>query len=199
MVEYKKPRDAGSLALKDLRERMKLTQAQFAVQVLDTAVTTIARYETSHRPPGEVLLRLRSIARDRGYQDLAARMEHIWLEDVKRALGPEIMTYVMEGDSVLLVAALSGKRAPLTAETIIGILQQLKSDDENIRSNAELAIDNLVKAERKFDSPGSKDLNDAYRSLLSRASATFTFHGSPDAHAELGTPKRRAPVKEKKP
>jgi hypothetical protein len=46
MSEHRKPRDAASDALIALRTAMGKTQAAFAVEVLKTAVTTIARYET---------------------------------------------------------------------------------------------------------------------------------------------------------
>jgi len=75
-----KKRDEASETLIALRRAMGMTQAQFAVVVLETAVTTVARYETSHPPQHELLLRLANIARQHGHDDLYGRFNFLYLK-----------------------------------------------------------------------------------------------------------------------
>lgn len=56
-------------AIKDLREALGQTQQQFA-QTLGTAVTTIARYETGRNPTGQILIRLKDLAREHKQENL---------------------------------------------------------------------------------------------------------------------------------
>lgn len=58
-----------SVALINLRKALGETQQQFAAR-LGTAITTVARYETSHPPSGAVLQKLALIALDAGLEDL---------------------------------------------------------------------------------------------------------------------------------
>jgi hypothetical protein len=56
-------REAASKAVISLRAALNQTQAEFAVTTMKVAVTTVARWETTHPPTGETLLRLKQIAR----------------------------------------------------------------------------------------------------------------------------------------
>jgi transcriptional regulator with XRE-family HTH domain len=100
--------DPGSLALVSLRKEMRMTQQEFAVQVLDSALTTISRYESGNPPPrGPVLIRFRDIAREQGLMGLADQFQAVWLQDAHKILGPEVATLVKEEDeSGFLVASL---------------------------------------------------------------------------------------------
>jgi transcriptional regulator with XRE-family HTH domain len=83
-----------SEALVELRRAMNMSQAQFAVLVLDVAITTVARYETSHAPEGDLILRLARIAEDRArasakgtaeqlaFVRLGSRFRELYLKDV---------------------------------------------------------------------------------------------------------------------
>ena len=91
------PRDTASTALVALRTAMGKTQQQFAVEVLKTAITTVARYETSHPPRGEVLLRLATIANEAAHGrplkvaepllELAGVFHGLYFEEVLRNFG----------------------------------------------------------------------------------------------------------------
>jgi transcriptional regulator with XRE-family HTH domain len=80
--------DPASVALVLLRKHMKMTQQEFAVQVLEGAITTVSRYETGNPPPrGDVLLRLAAVARDHGRPDLARIFTRVWVENLPAIVG----------------------------------------------------------------------------------------------------------------
>lgn len=62
MKEHEKQRNVACKAVSALRKAMRLTQTEFAVDVLRMAVSTVARLETSTPPQPDVLLRLAGIA-----------------------------------------------------------------------------------------------------------------------------------------
>ena len=83
-----------------LRKKMGKTQTTFAVEVMKTAISTIARWETGDPPHGSALLRLAKIADESGtaaYRDgtqdgfpfiqLALTFQRLYLEEVIRDLG----------------------------------------------------------------------------------------------------------------
>jgi hypothetical protein len=137
MVEYSKPRDEASWALIALRDKMRLTQAGLAVAFLKTAVTTVAKYETSHRPPTEMLLRLSEIAKVHA-PELADQFKIFYLEDVLKALGNQV-TWVPKTASEpargFVTASLSGEIAIrgaldfLTLAQRAGCNPELQEDD----------------------------------------------------------------------
>jgi len=65
-----KPVGELSQAVKKLREALGQTQQQFA-QTLNTAITTIARYETGRTPKGQFLSRLEAVATQNNQIELA--------------------------------------------------------------------------------------------------------------------------------
>jgi hypothetical protein len=162
---------------------MNMTQQEFAVQVLDSAITTVSRYESGNPPPrGDALLRFRNIARQQGdtarqqgdiarelvFKRLANDFQSIWLEEVYRAAGDDIRTFLYEpGQPVrgLLVASLKGADALAAAESFLHILHQLDSDNPVFHQNAVSAISSLQAADRRFDSPGTHDIRDAFRAI----------------------------------
>jgi transcriptional regulator with XRE-family HTH domain len=76
-----KTRNTVRRAVVELRNALGLTQQKFA-GVLNTAVTTIARYETSHPPSGKALLRLAEIAHEKGLLDLSGQFRLMYLDEV---------------------------------------------------------------------------------------------------------------------
>jgi hypothetical protein len=165
MTEYTKPRDAASQALIDLRVKMGKTQAGFAVEVLKTAVTTIARYETSHRPPGEVLLRLSEIAGEYD-AELSSKFRIFYLEDVLKAVGNQV-TWVPKTESEpvrgFVTASLSGEIAIRGAMDFLTLAQragcnpELQKDDaakkvaQKMKEDAISALAALQAAAQKGD------------------------------------------------
>jgi transcriptional regulator with XRE-family HTH domain len=107
VTESEKKRSDASEALIALRKAMGKTQQTFAVEVLKTAIGTIARYESSDPPRGDVLLRLRDIAREQGLIGAADEFQRIWLQEVHKALGPDVRTILIAEDGGgLMVASL---------------------------------------------------------------------------------------------
>jgi transcriptional regulator with XRE-family HTH domain len=72
-------------AIRQLRETLKLTQQGLAVK-LGTALTTIARWETSRSPRGRTLNDLAHLAEESGRPDLAAIFRKELLVELGRAL-----------------------------------------------------------------------------------------------------------------
>jgi hypothetical protein len=75
-------RSRAGTALIALRQAIGKTQQQFAVDVLGSAVTTVARYETSNPPSGEVLVRLADIAKENNLIPLRNEFTVLYLEEV---------------------------------------------------------------------------------------------------------------------
>ena len=74
--------DATRRALVGLRKALGKTQQAFAVEFLKVAVATVARYETSNPPRGDVLLRLSEIAAEHGEFSLKDEFLYLYLDDV---------------------------------------------------------------------------------------------------------------------
>ena len=75
-----------SLAVRELRTALGQTQQAFA-NTLETAITTVARYETGRTPRGSILLRLVQIAKDNGRTDLAIIFRRELMSQIGLALG----------------------------------------------------------------------------------------------------------------
>ena len=91
MKRSEKLGQAAKRALISLRERMGTTQQAFAAEFLKSAVTTVARYETSNPPRGEVLLKLSDIARANGIADIADEFRFLYLDEIIGNLGFEMI------------------------------------------------------------------------------------------------------------
>ncbi len=99
-----------SEAVRELRNRLNETQQKFANR-METAIATIARYETSRSPSGEALLKLRSIAEQNGHYDLAAIFDATYLEDALRDRQVGLVTLPQDAEGLtksFLVARLDG-------------------------------------------------------------------------------------------
>jgi hypothetical protein len=187
MVEYRKPRDAASLALIELRNKMGLTQAGLAVAFLKTAVTTVAKYETSHRPPTEMLLRLSEIAKAHD-PALASKFRIFYLEDVLKAVGNQV-TWVPKTESEPLrgfvTASLSGEIAIRGAMDFLTLAQragcnpELQEDDvakkvaQKMKEDAISALAALQAAAQKGEDPRASKIR-------------AFFAGTHAKHAPLG-------------
>lgn len=68
-------RTQASRAVIALREALGLTQQRFAVEVLGSALNTVARYETTNPPHGAALLRLAAVAQSAAEKLPAERTE----------------------------------------------------------------------------------------------------------------------------
>lgn len=80
MPTFNKKRHPASEAVLALRHAMDMTQVEFAVHVLHTTPTTVARYETNNPPHGEALIRLARIARDAAVQAQGSAYSYVFEE-----------------------------------------------------------------------------------------------------------------------
>jgi hypothetical protein len=146
---------------------MEMTQAQFAVMVLESAVTTVARYETSHPPQGDLLLRLSEIALQHKLFHLRDVFRKLYFADVKRKLGFDLMTIAKtetEPARGCLMLHLDGEHALAGAQSFLLINSQLASNDPKIRRNAVAALSSLQDAARKYTNPAVGEIQDAFLS-----------------------------------
>ncbi len=75
-------RHPASDALIRLRGALAKTQQAFAVEDMRTAVTTVGRWETTHPPRGDVLLRLAEIADKAGEAALRDVFRRLYVDDI---------------------------------------------------------------------------------------------------------------------
>jgi hypothetical protein len=165
MEKHRKTRDAASDALVALRKGMGKTQQTFAVEVLKTAITTIARYESSNPPPrGEVLLRLRDVAREHGLHELSNRFELLFMEDILGKLTyrltrfPATETHPAYG---IGIQRLEGELALSSMYDYQKILGELNSPDPATKQNAVSTLAALHRGARKTVEP-SDAVHDAF-------------------------------------
>jgi hypothetical protein len=182
MTSDEKKRDAASEALISLRKAMGKTQQTFAVEVLKTAIGTVARYETSDPPRGEVLLRLRDIARNHEFHELAIKFELLYLDGVQKNLGSRlILIPATESEPAhgYLNVALPSAAALAGARVFIGLLDQLDDPNEEVRSDAASALLALRAAWQKHQDPGLRDLHDRFEALVARDPRTAKKSSNP--------------------
>lgn len=159
-------RDERSEALIALRKAMGKTQQTFAVEVLKSAIGTVARYETSDPPQGDLLLRLGEIAGRHKLFHLRDVFRKLYFTEVKKNLGFDLMTSAKtetEPARGCLMLHLDGADALSGAQSFLLILAQLASDDPKIRRNAVAALASLQDAARKYMNPAVGESQDAFR------------------------------------
>ena len=61
---------------------MGLTQQRFAVEVVETAVTTVSRWETTHPPSGDTLLKLADVAWQHDQTALSREFQILFLDEI---------------------------------------------------------------------------------------------------------------------
>jgi transcriptional regulator with XRE-family HTH domain len=178
MKPYEKPRHAASQALIELRTAMGLNQAEFAIKVLGSAVTTMSRYETTHPPSGEVLLRLAEIARaerDRpenvhlkmAFGFLASRFQALFADELFNSVpGEKLITELASKDREehgYLFMKIEGGEGMRAASAFLSLIPALKSKDDKTRDEAVRIADRLVAAVDKMNgNPAAKELRDAF-------------------------------------
>jgi hypothetical protein len=166
MNEHGKTRNAASEVLITMRSRMGKSQASFAVEVMKTAVTTVARWETHGPPSGDLLLRLRDIATEHHFHDLADRFELLYREETQKPLRSNITRVLATEDSPEhghLTATLPSKLALEAAQALVLLLAQLDSPDPKIKQNALSTLSSLRAGVRRFENPAVGQMQDAFR------------------------------------
>jgi transcriptional regulator with XRE-family HTH domain len=99
MEQHETPRHAASKAVIALRKALGMTQQELAVKVLKTAITTVARWETSHPPHGDALLKLADIAGRKGLFDIQYRFRGLYLQEVYEKNGSTPYTGFPENEA----------------------------------------------------------------------------------------------------
>jgi len=73
----------ASLALVAFRKALGLTQQAFAVEIMKSAVTTVARWETGNPPPrGDALVRLAEAADEHGLPKFGNEFRYLYMDEV---------------------------------------------------------------------------------------------------------------------
>jgi transcriptional regulator with XRE-family HTH domain len=188
MRENEKPRNAASEAVIALRTAMGKTQATFAVEVLKSAVTTVARYETSHPPRGDVLLRLADVADQHQLYDISKNFRFLYLDGVKEALRGAAMFFVPQTNTqpaggYLLPLRLEGADVVRGAQAFLDIIRARTAGDPEINKKAESALSALVFAAREINAnPAGDDVKDALAKWSQGESAKVAFRKSRHDH-----------------
>ena len=157
MDGHEKARDAASEALVTLRRAMGLSQQRFAVEVMKTAITTVARWETSHPPGPEVLLKLAAVAEKEKLFDLRDTFRRLFVEDQTDGMGFELVLYTffkgyipsLKGGSETLgclTLTLTNEVEANGAQDFLNVVYALRSDDPDARSAAQDALKALADA-----------------------------------------------------
>lgn len=145
----------ASQALKALRKALGMTQTTFAVTVAHLAVTTVARYETSHPPKGDVLLRLAAIAEreaENVQHSAAARCTLADCRDLFRAtfneeIFPKIGTGLIQGgNGGYLLLRLEGEEEISFARDFLETIRASHSNDPSKAQLAREALEELRSA-----------------------------------------------------
>jgi len=123
-----------------------MSQAQFAVLVLDCAITTVGRYETTHPPQGDLLLRLAKIAEQETFKegrspaeqeifnDLNGRFKELYIQDAREKLGGDMLMMPRtdaEQEHAYLVTRVNGERAMTLTIDFLLVAAVLGAKDQN--------------------------------------------------------------------
>jgi DNA-binding transcriptional regulator YiaG len=100
MKTHEKKRNPASAAIIELRTRLDMTQQDFAVNVLKSAVSTPARWESRFPPHGKKLLELEKLAQKHGFTDLARRFRLLYNQQQIRKLVNSMVRAVENNDSM---------------------------------------------------------------------------------------------------
>lgn len=94
LAMLQKMRHPASEALVTLRAALGMTQSEFSRNILSTSKITLARYETSHPPSGDLLLRLAAIAAKHGQRELQRTFQILYYEELFKQLGGPRLTVI---------------------------------------------------------------------------------------------------------
>jgi hypothetical protein len=84
----------ASRAVVSLRNSLGKTQQAFAVEFVKTAVTTVARWETSHPPRGRTLIRLAEVADQAGFTGLGEEFRFLYAKEAIASLKTPAFVHV---------------------------------------------------------------------------------------------------------
>jgi transcriptional regulator with XRE-family HTH domain len=154
-------REPASLLLIELRRALGMSQAEFAIKLMDVAPITVYRLETTTPPRGDVLLQLADIAGkaidelfdddETGaskLQDIRDRLLGMFLEEVIKRIGIPF-THVLKGDRPhhgFLTMRLDDIESLKAAYSLVIALAALHSDDASISRLAKKILSGFNRA-----------------------------------------------------
>jgi hypothetical protein len=149
-------RHPASEAMLELRKAMGKTQTMFAVEVLNMAVSTVARFETSTPPEGDMLLKLAEVALDNDQEELYERFRKLyknWMVEqakrltrisvVRRSPGSHRAKFEQEQYRIL---ELHGSEQSKAADNFELMLSWLKTGDAKQKATAERILKPLIES-----------------------------------------------------
>jgi transcriptional regulator with XRE-family HTH domain len=157
-------RAAASKAVRELRELIGYSQTELAGR-LDVSLGTVARWETSNPPQGEVLLKLADIAKAEGVEALrpsswlalralTVRFQVIFADELinfapaKLIWEPASVDRNAHGYLFMKIDAPEGLRA---ASSFLSLIPALNSKSKDVRDAAIAIADRLVEDVEKLD------------------------------------------------
>jgi hypothetical protein len=158
MNEHEKQRSAVSWAMVRLRRALGKSQTSFAVEDLKVAVSTLARYETSTPPRGNVLLELAKIAERENLTELRDEFRDVFIDELAVSLTSDrsFIHVVRPGDDRPayghLLMDLEGLEELDAASEFVNIIEATRSADPAVKKRAEIAIKSLSRAAAKCKS-----------------------------------------------
>lgn len=160
-----------------------MSQAEFAVKVLDVAPMTVSRMETTTPPRGEVLLKLAGIAGDAHEKEeakgkrlalslLAVRFQALLADELynsapaNNSAPGKLITEPASADREehgYLFMKIEGSEGMRAASGFLSLIPALKSKDDKIRDEAIKIADRLIAAVDKMNgNPAATELRDAF-------------------------------------
>jgi hypothetical protein len=188
MKVYDKPRDEASRAVIELRNAVGMNQAEFAIKVLGSAVTTMSRYETTHPPRREQLLKFSAIATEQAelllkqiekektvpgthenYErlvrlvNLGNRFHALYLADFLKSYGDDLFAFRGTDRERAYAIVLARAKGPEGVRAAIAFLTLLSALDSNVpkrKARALKLLETLEGAEKDLISQysGKSDL-----------------------------------------
>jgi hypothetical protein len=161
MRPYTKTRSEASVELIWLRKCLGLSQAEFAVKLLDVCPMTISRMETVNPPEGEMLFKLSQIAEDETMKGganneelwrLAERFRVMYLEELVGKIREPLTIVSRRGRASqgFLVTPLANKDAIVVGQYATKLLKAFRSKNIAKRKAARKMIERAITEAEKL-------------------------------------------------
>jgi transcriptional regulator with XRE-family HTH domain len=136
---------------------------------LGLAINTIARYETSREPTGEVLLKFADVAEQHGHWQLCDYFRTRYVDEVFKNLGSRLITIPKTKNDPArgyLILRLNSEHALHGAQNFLVLLSGLDSSDPEIRKHTINTFSALRKAAQKYAPPIVSEIQSAFASVM---------------------------------
>jgi len=166
--------------VRELRIALGKTQQTFAVEVMNTAISTIGRWESNDPPTGDALKRLEAIAQQHGLFELGAEFGDLYIKWRREGIPPMTLVPTIKGrpEHGHLCVELEGSEEMRIGQGFLHALEGFRSADPATKKNAIAIFASLHNVgERLF---GAR--------LIDKTDAAFVkamAHGIPKTAAEV--------------